>query len=222
MKFELDNVELSFDAKRILYGVYLKAEKGKVTGILGSNGCGKTSLLRIFFGNLKCNNKLVRIDNKGKLKPLYATGMVKFLSQTDFLPKQMKVKDIFSISRLSFDDFIKSFPSMEILRNQKVKKFSGGERRILSIWLTLKSPSELVLLDEPFTHLSPIYIEKIKEEILKEKLKKAIVVTDHLYKDIMNISDDLYLLKDGCCKPIRDISELENSGYVRMGRTADF
>jgi len=51
--FELDNVELYFKNKRILNGIYLKAETGKVTAILGENGCGKSSLLNIAFGNLK-------------------------------------------------------------------------------------------------------------------------------------------------------------------------
>ncbi len=215
MIFELDNVELSFDGKRILYGIYLKAETGRITGLLGSNGCGKTSLLRIFFGNLDCNNKLVRINNKGRLKNLYSTGMVKFLSQTDFLPKNMKVRQLFELSSISFEDFSVKFPSLEILKNQQFKTLSGGEKRLIAIWHVLKSPSELVLLDEPFTHLSPVYIEKIKEEIVREKHKKAIVLTDHLYHELLDISDDLYLVKDGCSKPIFEPAELEKHGYIR-------
>lgn len=214
MIFELDNVELTYGSKRILYGVYLKAETGKITGLLGPNGCGKTSLLRIFFGNLKSNNKLVRIDNKGRLKPLYATGMVKFLSQTDFLPSKLKVEKIFQMNQISFEDFADKFPSLKILKNQKVEELSGGEKRLVAIWCILKSDSELVLLDEPFTHLSPVYIEKIKEEIIQEKLQKAIVLTDHLFRELMDISDHLYLLKNGCTKPIEHTTELEKEGYI--------
>lgn len=62
MVFELDNVELFFKNKRILNGIYLKAEIGKVTGILGRNGYGKSSLLTIFFGGLKPKYKLLRIN----------------------------------------------------------------------------------------------------------------------------------------------------------------
>ncbi len=64
MIFELDNVELYFKNKRILNGIYLKAETGKVTAILGRNGCGKSSLLNIAFGNLKPKYMLIRVDNK--------------------------------------------------------------------------------------------------------------------------------------------------------------
>lgn len=70
MIFELDNVELNFKSKRILSGVYIKAETGKVTAILGRNGCGKSSILNITFGNLKPKYKLVRLNQKPVLKPL--------------------------------------------------------------------------------------------------------------------------------------------------------
>lgn len=62
MFLEIDNIELYFKNKRILNGIYLKAETGKTTGILGRNGCGKSSLLDIVFDNLKPKYKLIRID----------------------------------------------------------------------------------------------------------------------------------------------------------------
>ncbi len=86
MIFEIDNVELYFVEKQILNGVYLKAETGKITGILGANGCGKSSLLSILFGSLSPNNKLIRIDSKPYLKPLFTYNIVKLLPQDSLLP----------------------------------------------------------------------------------------------------------------------------------------
>jgi len=83
---EIDNVELYFKEKRILNGIYLKGETGKVTGILGSNGCGKSCLLNIIFGNLKPKYKLVRVNSKPILKPLYQTKLVAYLPQYHFVP----------------------------------------------------------------------------------------------------------------------------------------
>ncbi|MCM8569124.1 ATP-binding cassette domain-containing protein [Gramella jeungdoensis] len=213
MIFELDNVELSFNGKQILYGLYIKAETGRITGILGSNGCGKTSLLRIFFGNLSCNNKLVRINNKGTLKKLYSIENVKFLSQTNFLPN-ISLKKLFNIYRVSLEEFTEKLPSFRIYKNFKLNELSGGEKRMVSIWLTIKSDAKLVLLDEPFTHLTPVYTEIIKEELINEKKNKAILLTDHLYKDIMEISDELYFIKDGCSRAVSTTDELEKLGYV--------
>ena len=214
MIFELDNVELSFNGKQILYGVYIKAETGKITGLLGSNGCGKTSLLKIFFGNLSCNNKLVRINHKGTLKKLYTIENVKFLPQTDFLPNK-SLKKLFSIYRISWDEFSVSFPSFGNYQNLKLNELSGGEQRVVAIWLTIKSNAKLVLLDEPFTHLTPLYTAIIKAELLREKKNKAILLTDHLYRDIMEITDDLYFIKDGCSRTVSTDSDLADLGYIK-------
>ncbi len=109
MILEIDNVELYFKEKRILNGVYLKAETGKITGILGSNGCGKSCLLTIVFGSLKPKYKLVRIDNKPILKPLYQTKLVSYLPQYHFIPDRLKVKKIFQLFKVSWSEFIKHF-----------------------------------------------------------------------------------------------------------------
>lgn len=61
MILEIDNIELAFDQKKILNGIYVKFETGEITGLLGKNGCGKTSLLEIIFGTLKPKYKNIRI-----------------------------------------------------------------------------------------------------------------------------------------------------------------
>jgi len=216
MIFELDNVELSYGNKQILYGVYIKSEKGKITGILGSNGCGKTSLLRIFFGNLGCNNKLIRINGKATLKKLYSTENVRLLPQTEFLPKKMKLYRLFRLHNVIWESFIAKFTDFSKYKNYTLSMLSGGERRIIAIWLTIKSNSDLVLLDEPFTHITPITRNIIKKELIAEKENKAILITDHLYKDLIEITDDLYFIKDGCSRRVENTQELCDLGYLSI------
>lgn len=217
MIFELENIELSFGEKNILYGVYLKAETGKITGLLGANGCGKTSLLKVFFGNLTANNQLVRADGKGYLKKFYLTEMVKFLSQKNYLPSHIKMKNLFQLFKVNWPEFADNFPTTALRKNYRIGELSGGERRLVETWLIIKSDAKLVLLDEPFTHLSPLYIEIIKKEILQEKQHKAFVITDHLYKDIQEVADELYFLQKGCTQLIKTPSQLEELGYINPG-----
>ena len=217
MIFELDNVELYFKNKRILNGIYLKAETGKVTAILGRNGCGKSCLLNIAFGSLNPKYKLVRLDSKPLLKPLYSTGIVKYLPQHNFIPSGMKLSFVFKLYGLDWLIFIENFEAYSIYENSKFKDLSGGERRILETYIILKSKSEIVFLDEPFSHLAPLHIETIKRMIAEEKQHKAIIISDHMYQHIIDASDIIYLLKSGTTKKIEKLTELEDYKYLSEG-----
>ena len=217
MIFELDNVELYFKNKRILGGIYLKAETGKVTSILGRNGCGKSSLLNIAFGNLKPKYKLVRLDHKPIIKPLYKTDIVKFLPQYHFVPTSMKLSFIFNLYKVDWFGFIELFETFSKYKNSKFSGLSGGERRVVETYLILKSKSEIVLMDEPFSHIAPIYVDRIKSLIAEEKKHKVIIISDHMYRHIIDCSDTIYLLKNGTTKLIKELTELEDYRYLSEG-----
>lgn len=221
MTIEVDNIELHFNQKRILYGIYLKAEVGKITGILGSNGCGKSCLLKILYGDLKPKYKLVRINGKPVLKPLYQTNLVSYLPQHNFTPDRLKIKKAFKLYQVSWTNFTSKFQSFRIYSNMNFNQLSGGERRLIETYLILKSNSEIILLDEPFSHLSPLLIERIRALIEEEKQNKAIIITDHMYKHIIDVSDSIYLLKGGHSKLINNLAELEGYKYLSIGRLND-
>ena len=217
MIFELDNVELYFKNKRILNGIYLKAETGKVTAIIGRNGCGKSSLLNIAFGNLKPKYKLIRLNNKPLLKPLYTKGIAKYLPQYNFVPNGMKLSFVFKLHALEWHLFIESFEAFSIYKDHQFKSLSGGERRIIETYIILKTKSEIVFLDEPFSHLSPLHIETVKQMIAEEKKKKVIIISDHMYQHIIETADTIYLLKNGTTKKIEKLTELEDYKYLSEG-----
>jgi ABC-type lipopolysaccharide export system ATPase subunit len=81
-------------------------------------------------------------------------------------------------------------------------------------FLVLKSKSQIVLLDEPFSHLNPLQIDIIKNIIRVEKKQKIIIITDHLYSHIIEVSDEVYLLKNKCTNLINNIEELEDYKYL--------
>jgi len=214
MILEIDNVELYFKKKRILSGIYLKAETGKITGILGSNGSGKTCLLNIVFGSLKPKYKLVRVDSKPILKPLYQTKLAAYLPQHHFIPNSMKVKTAFNLFGVSWTKFITDFESFSIFKNTNINKLSGGERRLIETYIILKSDRKIIVLDEPFSHLAPLHIENIKALISEEKQHKIIIITDHMYRHIIDTSDYIYLIESGHTKRINDLLELKDYKYL--------
>ncbi len=214
MILEIDNIELSFDNKTILRGVYLKAERGKVTGILGRNGSGKTSLLNILFGSLKPKYKSIRIDGEFMKSPLFRSNQVAYLPQQRLLTRNMKVGNSLKLFNVDWETFIEVFGHFKPFKNHYTSELSGGELRLLETYLILNSNKKIILLDEPFSNLAPLYVSKIKAIIEYKKMDKIILLTDHLYEEIVSLSDNLYFLKNGCSKLIHDIKDLENQGYL--------
>ncbi|MDT0678134.1 ABC transporter ATP-binding protein [Autumnicola musiva] len=214
MKLEIDNVELNYSGKKILSGIYLKAEKGQITGLLGSNGCGKSSLLKIIFGSLKPKNKLIKINNNPFLKRLYTSKKIKYLPQHPLFPKDLKIRQAFLLFEAEWEMFISAFPEFKKHSEVRFGKLSGGERRLTEIFLVMNSYSEIILLDEPFTHLSPLYIEIITDLLQKEKHQKTIILTDHLYRHVLDLADNLYLIKDRHSHLIKGPTDLEKYNYI--------
>ncbi|MCM4171348.1 ABC transporter ATP-binding protein [Arenibacter sp. TNZ] len=217
MILEIDSVDLEFDGKKILYGIYIKSEIGKVTGILGRNGSGKTCLLRILFGDLQPKYKNIRSNEKCFSKPLYQTSIIGYLPQYPLLPKNLKINLVFKLFNVSWETFIYHFESFKKYGNTKIKYLSSGEVRVIEAYLILMSGKKIILLDEPFSFIAPLYVEKFKALINEIKKTSIIILTDHFYKDIVEVSDTIYLLKNGCSKKITRKEELISEGYLYKG-----
>ncbi|HCT93584.1 MAG: hypothetical protein A2X19_01860 [Bacteroidetes bacterium GWE2_39_28] len=213
---EIDSVNLEFDSKRVLQNVYLKSETGKITGLLGKNGTGKSSLMKILFGELIPNDKSIRINGNALLTSSRFSKDMRYLPQGRFLLNSLTIKRIFSDFELDFDDLIYSFPEFEKFFKSKLINLSGGERRIIEIYVILVSQTKFCMLDEPFSHVMPIHIDSIKKIILREKENKGIIITDHMYKHILDICDDLYVINDGKTYLTKNIRDIETLGYARV------
>jgi len=114
---------------------------------------------------------------------------------------------------LEIEEF-KSDPLVADLIKSKANQLSGGEKRLVEILLVLYSKASYLLLDEPFNGLSPIHKESIKNLIKSKANNKGIIVTDHDYRKVTEISDRIVLLHDGGTKNIKDVEELEFWGYL--------
>ena len=204
MILEVDNIELNFDQTSILQGIYLKAETQKVTCILGRNGCGKSSLLKIIFGSLKAKYSLVRLNKNPITKKFFQTGLVNYLPQHHYIPKEVSVKKAFQLYSCSWEAFLKDFDSFLVHKNARC---------------LVNNPSVL-LLDEPFSNIAPLQIEKIKQIIQQQKEEKIIVLTDHFYEDVLEVADVLYTIHHKRSHLIKDENDLVNFGYLTSAQKA--
>lgn len=212
---EADSIQFGIEGRRILSDVYIKCETGKVVGLLGRNGQGKSSLMKIIYGSLKCERS-VRMDNLHQKQRFYQPEILRYLPQFNFIPKSLSLNRIFHDFELEYSHFQNLFPEFKGKHQSSINNMSGGERRLIELYVIVSSKTKFVILDEPFTHLNPLQIEKVKELLLKEKLNKGILVTDHMFKHVIDISDNIYVLKNGKIHLTKGLADIEMHGYVRV------
>jgi lipopolysaccharide export system ATP-binding protein len=209
-----DSVYLEYDGRKILQDIYIDCRQGEIVGLLGRNGCGKSSLLRIMFGSLKPEYKHISI-NDIPISKGYHNGRVAYLPQHSYLPLNIKVKNLAGpiIDPQFWDDFSKH-PIYQKYHNQKADQLSGGELRQLETLMCIYSRADFILLDEPFTHVSPVQTEMFKEIIRKCARIKGIIVTDHQYYNILDVADRIILITNGATKLINSPDDLIANGYI--------
>ena len=213
---EVDSVILEFGSKRVLQDVYLKSETGKVSGLLGRNGSGKSCLMRIIYGELAPIDKSVRLNGQRIIQAYRHPGNIRYLPQFRFIPESLSLRRIFRDFKLDFSDFTNDFHEFEKYHNTRFKKLSGGEQRLVQIYIILLSKTKFCLLDEPFSHVMPVHVEAIKKLIVREKENKGIIITDHLYQHIIDICDSLYVISNGKTHLTKSLNELETLGYASL------
>lgn len=210
---EISGIRLLFGERLILSDVYLTIETGEVVGLLGRNGWGKTCLMRIILGSLPAE-KSILVDNKTLYESYKHPELIRYIPQHYFIPKPLTLKRIFDDFSLDFAAFTAIFSEFETRYRSKIGHLSGGMRRIVELYVIMKSPTQFVLLDEPFTHVSPMQIDKIKSIIDEERANKGFFVTDHMYRHVLKVCDKIFLLSDGKIRPVTDETDLRKSGYI--------
>jgi len=216
---EIDSVVKTYDSEFVLTDIYLKCKTGDIIGMLGRNGTGKSTLLKILFGILPADRKFIKIDGKVYDQPYKTINEICYLPQHPFLPNQFKVNKAVELylGKSNVVSFLEDSVLSE-LKTSKIAHLSGGELRYLEIKLLLHLDCKFVLLDEPFNGLSPLLIEKIKKMILEMSEFKGIILTDHDYRNVMNVANRFCLIYDGGIKTITDVQELVRWGYISKSR----
>ena len=205
--FEVKDLSKSFDGRPVLKKLSLKVYPGECVGILGPNGCGKTTLFSMCIGELSPENGKIFLNNK----PIHDIPIhLRAKQGLGYLPQQRSVFDmsvydnVMGIAQISIKDantqksvtekLLDEF-NLQHLRSLKASVLSGGEiRRLMMARIMINKP-KIVLLDEPLAALDPLVIQDIQKYILKiQSNGTAILVTDHNVKNLFDITDRSYVL----------------------------
>ena len=205
MILELKNIEKSFGEKKVLTGVSFKAEGGKAFGLLGRNGAGKTTSIRILMDVFPANSGEVLMD--GKPIDYRKVGIGYLPEERGLYPKKTIIDQLAYFAELkgmshkaaikSVDYWLERLGMMEY-RNKRLDTLSKGNQQKIQLVTALAHDPDIVILDEPFSGLDPVNAMLLKD-VVKEQISKGKIVlfSSHQMSYIEEFCDSIAILNAG-------------------------
>lgn len=214
-----------YGKKRVVDGVDLQVDAGKILLVLGHNGAGKTTLARTLFGLLKAESGSVHLDNEditGRTPARNVAAGFAFVPQGHGVFRTLSVEDNLDLGGFLEHDparlaerrkrVFDMFPILAERRAQLAGTMSGGQQQMLAIGIALMHAPRLILLDEPSIGLAPNLVEKVMQSVaeINRALGATILIIEQNVKASLPIAHRVAVLKtgrkiyDGAPEPLAD------------------
>ncbi|MBO3445145.1 ABC transporter ATP-binding protein [Clostridium sp. CCUG 7971] len=209
------DLKLCYDEKVILDNINLDIEKGKITALIGSNGCGKSTLIKAIARILMPKNGSIEMENKDILKmpSKEVSKILAMLPQSSNAPEDLTIYDLVKQGRYPYHNLLSfwSKKDEEIVldsikkvgliddKDRTLDSLSGGQRQRAWIALALAQNTDIILLDEPTNHLDIKYQLEILNILkdLNEKENRTIVMVIHDINHALKYADNIVAIKNG-------------------------
>ena len=217
MILELKNIEKSFGEKKVLTGVSFKAEGGKAFGLLGRNGAGKTTSIRILMDVFPANSGEVLID--GQPINYNKIGIGYLPEERGLYPKKIIIDQLTYFAELkgmshkaavqSIDYWLGRLGMTEY-RNKRLDTLSKGNQQKIQLITALAHDPDIVILDEPFSGLDPVNAMLLKD-VVKEQIAKGKIVlfSSHQMSYIEEFCDSIAILNNGVVALHGDLHDIK-------------
>ena len=217
MMLELRNIEKSFGEKKVLTGVSFKAEGGKAFGLLGRNGAGKTTSIRILMDVFPANSGEVLID--GQPIDYNKIGIGYLPEERGLYPKKIIIDQLTYFAELkgmsrkaaveSIDYWLGRLGMAEY-RNKRLDTLSKGNQQKIQLITALAHDPDIVILDEPFSGLDPVNAMLLKD-VVKEQISKGKIVlfSSHQMSYIEEFCDSIAILNNGVVALHGDLHDIK-------------
>lgn len=197
----LEGVTKRFGALTALNNVDLVLESGQIIGLLGPNGSGKTTMIKLINGLLQPDTGTVLID--GEKPGVSSKKKVAYLPDKSFLNSWMKVEQIVDLFSEFYEDFrmdraYELLSTLGIDRTAKLKTLSKGNQEKVCLILVMSRNALLYVLDEPIAGVDPATRDYILQTIINNyNPDAAVLISTHLISDVENVLDDVIFIQNG-------------------------
>lgn len=210
------NLKKSYGNHQVLHGVSFDVPKGSIVGLLGPNGCGKSSMIKVIVGLINDYEGEVLIN--GQKPGVESKKVVAYLPERNYLAPWMTPKQ--AINYMA--DFYKNFDKAKAIEmaqtfdldlKQKIKTMSKGQQEKLQLVLVMCRKADIYILDEPLGGVDVVSRDFILDTILKNQAQDStILLSTHLIYDIEKILDRVIMVKDGNVAVNTDVEKIRANG----------
>ncbi len=199
-----EGLSKSYGSKEALCPLDLSLESGKIIGLLGPNGSGKTTFIKMVCGILAPTRGRVLVDGM-EIGP-ETKAVVSYLPERTYIPEWMRVRDILDFFCDFYLDFRRELAHQMLDRlkidvNAKIKTLSKGTKEKVQLILVMSRNARLYLLDEPIAGVDPAARDYILDTIITNYNPEAsVIISTHLIQDIERVLDDVVMLQYGHLK----------------------
>lgn len=205
MKIKIENLSKEFNNNLVLKNVNIIFESGKIYGLSGRNGSGKSVFLKMIAGlYIQTEGKILFDEKEYNFKKEFPKDMGAFIEKPSFFPDLSgyeNLKLLANIKREINDEEIEralEIVNLEAEKDKKYCKYSLGMKQKLGIAQAIMENQKIILLDEAFNGVDDKSVEKIKKYLLKEKKNdKLIIISSHITEDLNSMCDEVYRFNDG-------------------------
>lgn len=219
---QIHDLNKSYGKLQVLKDINLELDEGKIYGLLGRNGVGKTTLLNLISNKLKGDSGEVKVSGEEVFENEKMVEDIVMIGETRPEFEDLKVKEIFQIASILYKNWNEEYrkflcKKFKVEEDKKYKKLSKGNRTIIGLILGLASRSRITLFDEPSSGLDAAYRDEFYKLLLEdfERYPRTIIISTHLIDEVANLFEEVIILKDKKVFIQDEVENLiENSYYV--------
>lgn len=215
---QVKDLKKSYGNHQVLDGLNFKIEPGMIVGLLGPNGCGKTSLIKSIVGLINDYEGEILIE--GAHPGVDSKKAIAYLPEKNYLPSWMTPKSAIKYMSDFYDNFnaekaYSLLRAFELPEKQKIKTMSKGMQEKVQLLLVMSREAKLYILDEPLGGVDPVARDFIMETIMKNRFENStILLSTHLIYDIEGILDRVLMIKGGKLEVDSDVKNIMDHGMT--------